>query len=377
MHGHTYRHERPKSRPENGSQKRNSNSGRKRRGGGGGTGPHSNRPLSPEEFKAIRQASSVDYMRPEILGGSPIGRHSDERTHQRTERLAFHEEEDTLVTALMEEFNTSKAGRNSPVKIRESSMGNVNNSYRPGEFMAKPTVGGLDQRERTPNSKVGSDIRTLSGTSAVGTSQIAGCQGDFCSTDLNRIEPIKQDLSDFKTPKHGSLQLNEFRKNIMDQDEYVAAANAAENAYHATALSQTKTMIGKPTLMVAYRTIMQCRQEMPLVKLAIDRHRRGESGDYVAEDSYADIATTTKLPSVYYKDVPCCENCFKIYSLIDVERNKALRKIHREAKDKETGKYWEKKHEKERRQKEKAFSAGAEAIGAEGALNRSDRKSVV
>ena len=151
---------------------------------------------------------------------------------------------------------------------------------------------------------------------------ITGCQGDFCSTDLNRIEPIQQDFSDFKTPKHGSLKLNEFRKNIMDQDEYVAAANAIEHAYHATALSQTKAMIGKPTLTVAYRSIMQCRQEMPLVKLAIDRHRRGESGDYVAEDSYADIATTAKLPSVYYKDVPCCENCYKIYSLIDLERNK-------------------------------------------------------
>ena len=85
---------------------------------------------------------SVDYVRPEALGESTIGRHSEERTHQRNERLAFHEEEDTLVTALMEEFNTSKAGRKSPVKVRESALNNVNNSYRPGEFMSKPTIGG-------------------------------------------------------------------------------------------------------------------------------------------------------------------------------------------------------------------------------------------
>ena len=120
------------------------------------------------------------------------------------------------------------------------------------------------------------------------------------------------------------MKLNEFRKNIMDQDEHIAAANAIENAYHATALSQTKAQIGKPTMMVAYRSIIQCRQEMPLVKLAIDRHRRGESGDYVAEDNYADMASSAKLPSTYYKDVPCCENCYKIYNLIDGERNKVV-----------------------------------------------------
>ena len=62
---------------------------------------------------------------------------------------------------------------------------------------------------------------------------VTGCQGDFCSTDISRIEPIDQDLSDFKSPKIGSLKLNEFRQNIMDQDEYVAAANAIEQAYHA------------------------------------------------------------------------------------------------------------------------------------------------
>ena len=155
---------------------------------------------------------------------------------------------------------------------------------------------------------------------------VTGCQGDFCSTDISRIEPIDQDLSDFKSPKIGSLKLNEFRQNIMDQDEYVAAANAIEQAYHATALSQTRQIIGKPSLMVAYRIIIQSRQEMPLVKLAIDRHRRGESGDYVAEDSYADMATTSKLPSIYYKDVSCCENCYKIYNLIDSERNKVRMK---------------------------------------------------
>ena len=50
-------------------------------------------------------------------------------------------------------------------------------------------------------------------------------------------------------------------------------------------------------------------------------------GDYVSEDSYNDLATSSKLPSIFYKDVPCCDNCFKIYNLIEDKRNAALAKI--------------------------------------------------
>ena len=53
-------------------------------------------------------------------------------------------------------------------------------------------------------------------------------------------------------------------------------------------------------------------QEMPLVKLQLRRHKSNEEGDYVTEDSYADIAVAGKLPAHYYQDVPCCGNCFKV-----------------------------------------------------------------
>ena len=87
----------------------------------------------------------MDYVRPQSGGGSPIGRHSEQRTHKRNDKLAFHEEEDTLVTALMEEFNTSEAGRKSPIRVRETSLGNDSNLFRPGEFMVKPNIGGEHQ----------------------------------------------------------------------------------------------------------------------------------------------------------------------------------------------------------------------------------------
>ena len=53
-------------------------------------------------------------------------------------------------------------------------------------------------------------------------------------------------------------------------------------------------------------------QEMPLVKLQLRRHKSNEEGDYVTENSYADIAVAGKLPTHHYQDVPCCGNCFKV-----------------------------------------------------------------
>ena len=87
---------------------------------------------------------------------------------------------------------------------------------------------------------------------------------------------------------------------------------------------------------VPYRMVIQSRQEMPLVKLMLKRYKRGEDGDYVAEDSYSDLAISNKLPAHYYKDVQCCRNCYKVYGVIDQSRTKALAKIQRK-RDKTRG----------------------------------------
>ena len=315
---------------------------------------------SPESFKSARQASSVDYVRPSTMG-SPVGRHSDQRFQRREERNALSVIEDDVVSSLMEDFNR-KAARRSPVRIRPHSDNYV--AFRHGERMVAPTSS--SKSEKTPNARVGSEMRLATGVSALGTSQLLGCQGDFCSTDTSKFDSIDSTLVNAQDGDYADL--SEFRRNIMRQEyfeensESIAAEN--DHALH-NALSQTKAMIGTSKYHIAYRIIMQTRQEMPLVKLAIDRYRRGEVGDYVAEDSYSDLITSGKLPSAYYKDVPCCDNCFKIYNLIDKERTKALKKIRREAKDKETGQFWVKKALKEKEiQKKRRGGYGSSAMNS-------------
>ena len=72
---------------------------------------------------------------------------------------------------------------------------------------------------------------------------------------------------------------------------------------------------------------------MPLVKLQLQRHKRGEPGEYVTEQNYQDISVSSRLPAHYYKEVPCCLNCFKVYSIISEARERAVIKLEKE-KDK-------------------------------------------
>jgi len=251
----------------------------------------------------------------------------------------------------MQEFN-SQTARRAPVAVKDSDDGKY--EYRFGERMNVPSSKIVQITERTPNATVGTEMFTTSGISALGTSQLNGCQGDFCSTDITKFETLDVDFEAVLDDRIDGMC--EFRRNIMlkEQEEIKRRAlgiPTGNDHSQINLLSQTRVMVGQPNRQIAQRTIIQARQEMPLVKLAIDRHRRGEEGDYVGEDSFSDLATTGKLPAVYYKDVPCCDNCFKIYSLIDIERTKALKKVRREAKDKENGTYWAKKRAREIRAK--------------------------
>jgi pimeloyl-ACP methyl ester carboxylesterase len=75
---------------------------------------------------------------------------------------------------------------------------------------------------------------------------------------------------------------------------------------------------------IVYKSIIQARQEMPLVHQALERHMRGEEGPYTLDDNYADITLGGKIPAYYLQDVPVCKNCFQVYSIVDKARAKAL-----------------------------------------------------
>jgi len=62
--------------------------------------------------------------------------------------------------------------------------------------------------------------------------------------------------------------------------------------------------------------LQQARQEMPLAKMHLVRHARGEKGDYVNVNNIEEMDTVAamsgKMASLYYQEVLVCENCYKV-----------------------------------------------------------------
>jgi len=207
----------------------------------------------------------------------------------------------------------------------------------------------LKAENKVPNARLGSEI-SGSTTKLLGTSQILGCQGDFCDFDLSYFEDQEVSTDDSKPNRNkygNSKTMNEFRRRLVSstyEADFIVkdstVSKILQNTDHVS--SRTITSGKKKTLRpirpsiqsetdgmykIPYRSIIQGRQEMPLVKLQLDRYRKNEDGPYFREDTYADLTLSSKLPSHYYQDVPVCAKCFKVYKLVDEARGKAMKQI--------------------------------------------------
>ena len=206
---------------------------------------------------------------------------------------------------MVQDFNSKGGGRLSPVRVSTADR--------------RLHIG----TPQTPNARLTPDVLGTTNTAIFGTSQLSGCQGDFCALDIRKVENRDVDLGSTLST---SFKLSEFRQNLMKNDEFYVTEKTLISSVGPTGGDSSALSIKTP-FSIPYRTVIQTRQELPFVKLTLERHRRGEEGDYVSEEYYNDLATSGKLPSVFYKDVPCCENCYKVYNIIEEARSKAMAKI--------------------------------------------------
>jgi hypothetical protein len=197
---------------------------------------------------------------------------------------------------------------------------------------------------QVPNARLGTEVPMASGTSMFGSTQLPGCQGDFCNFDVSVLE--NTDVSTVTTHIKAKIEdkVSEFRKKLktpnserkVDNDQLrdsmitdlmkappvkkmrpkALTAQQIDNAmlgYSSDEASLTSYDSSRQSMdgyrLMSNRIIIQSRQELPLVKLLLQRHKRGEKGDYISSENYNDIAASSKLPSHYYKDVACCSNC--------------------------------------------------------------------
>lgn len=203
--------------------------------------------------------------------------------------------------------------------------------------------------ERTPNARLGHEVPIADKTKVLGSSQVLGCQGDFCNFDMGYLEDGTAAEMSGSAPQ-GGKNMNDFRNKIMAQststqflsrdsmvskllntdkplgNKHKSAPVLLPLGTAATAKSNDSSS-KQPTQKITFRSIIQARQEMPLVKLQLERHRKGEVAPYVREETYSDMEVAGKLPAHYYQEVPCCMNCFKVYHIVDTARTKALTAI--------------------------------------------------
>jgi hypothetical protein len=238
------------------------------------------------------------------------------------------------------------------------------------------------QQPEVPNARLGKEVPLLNGsTLSLGTSQLSGCQGDFCHIRMGSLqEPTLAGDRAF------TRSLSKFRRRLVDGDvssrsisgdegepwEDAAARDliigdaAVEASAQGSSRGKARRRAQGPAVAAAtpassssssalvqipYRSIIQARQEMPLVKAFLLRRKNKEAGDYCTEDNFHDIAVGGKLPSVYYTEVHCCPNCAQVipgpaavhalpparlsyvipqvYRIIENARSKAMLKIQK------------------------------------------------
>ena len=182
------------------------------------------------------------------------------------------------------------------------------------DTMAHP-VKHLNGRVSIGDRQYGS--HTQKGT-ALGSSQRDECIGDFCSYDVsvNFTEMDAQEESDPITEARKKLNTRDMSTLMhrLGETGEIKAGDPAPKKYN-----------------IPYYWVPRARAERTLVNLMLRRHKQGEKGDYLSTNDNTHVDSDIlgqNYPSHFYKNRVVCEQCFKVYKLIDVERDKAMEKMH-------------------------------------------------
>jgi pimeloyl-ACP methyl ester carboxylesterase len=153
----------------------------------------------------------------------------------------------------------------------------------------------------------------------MGSTQLAGCRGDFCGYTFDVDEALEVDSRGGKWGGGrggggGSKLKNKGRK----------AGGGGEDAEAEVRPEDYQS--------VPFKCIAQARAETTLVSLLLRRHENREDGDYVTQQYLSKGGVLAEhFPGRYYQPAKVCPNCHKVYNMVEAAREKALHKLDREA----------------------------------------------
>eukprot|EP01038_Epipyxis_sp_PR26KG_P011234 gene11234-15074_t len=276
---------------------------------------------SGDESNDILDRPSSSSSRPNSIAG----RRSEERIAKKRQR---DDANNFLLSADYSVDNILKSTGSSSLRpiSQEKPFGLLSSLKKESENKSQLNASGT---AHVPNSRLGNEVPIGDNTSMFGSTQLNGCQGDFCSFDLQYLEPT--DLIDISS---GPGTFNK-AKSVSDFQKRIVTTTGQSNFFDINNRVSTGSSSNKSeqsieaNMKIAMKSIIHARQELPLVKLQLERHKRGDAGPYVNEDNYQDLAVSGKLPAHYYQEVPCCLTCYKVYNIVDKARAKAMKVLNK------------------------------------------------
>lgn len=328
------------------------------------------RERSPDKARKIRRGDAVEFG--DRAGNSEIllregfqnsrtvlyGRNSEARTVNK-DLKSYAAPNPELVDGIINNIDKGRkirargSGKLAPLDISgESTPGSSSKIKRLKNNYVVDNSGIVEtsQLNQIPNARLGVEVPMANNTTMLGSTQLEGCRGDFCDFDVAQVEnaelkATREDLtkgaalSSAGGASVGNRTLNEFRQRLAMMDQNTEDQQKQSSYMTSLIKGDTKKnefgrKVGaepaKATKMVGLNMIIQCRMEMPFVKLQLRRHKNNEHNtDYASEESYSDLAVGMKLPAHYYNDVPVCDTCHRVYNIVSTARQKSVVKIER------------------------------------------------
>lgn len=184
-----------------------------------------------------------------------------------------------------------------------------------------------------PEARLGPDVADVAeNTEILGSTQLTSvCPGDFCNYTL--LDTADGDSSLMPTSMSRSVDgLSGFRRKIMLSDPLLdrtfetlngkdPVSSSGDNKLQdrsdvKATISATRKLrsnenaqlgASDPGPIIPLSSIIQARQEMTLVKQQLARHRKGEVGDYLTDESQLNVAHVAgKMAAHYYQNVHVC-----------------------------------------------------------------------
>ena len=290
---------------------------------------------------------------PDFSHGGVAGSRSENRARLREGRIRVPDED--LVELIMNEEDPEEASRRRREQVkkkkeeqqqREKTEHDTPLSTKNLDSLVSTSVTAPNVlAHKAPSTEYGRsqyEINVMSSSKVaaetLGSTQLGGCPGDFCGIKVNIDKALEGVTKDYNN-------LSEFRRKLLE-----AEGEEYSNVMRKGRRRSKKMKGGKstdvnedgedddnsPCNTVPLKSIVQARHERHLVDVMLRRHANRESGPYC--EALSDMSMGAAFPGHFYKHSRVCENCYRVYSLVDVHRTRAIKQIEANSGLKPSGK---------------------------------------